>query len=107
MADLKAQSRLNDRYQTTIPRSVRDALNLRKRDKVRFEIRTDETVVLSRVAVDGDDAALSAFLSVLADDIANRPEHLRAIDGALVERIRAVVGSADLDLNASLAGKDG
>ncbi len=39
-ATLKAESTLTDRYQTTVPGTVRRALQLRKRDKIKYVIRT-------------------------------------------------------------------
>jgi len=39
-ATLKAESTLTDRYQTTVPGTVRRALLPRKRDKIKSIIRT-------------------------------------------------------------------
>jgi len=38
-ATLEAESTLTDRYQTTVPETVRRALRLRKRDKIQYVIR--------------------------------------------------------------------
>jgi antitoxin PrlF len=35
-ATLEAESTLTDRYQTTVPQTVRRALRLRKRDKIQY-----------------------------------------------------------------------
>jgi antitoxin PrlF len=35
-ATLEAESTLTDRYQTTVPETVRRALRLRKRDKIQY-----------------------------------------------------------------------
>ena len=42
---------LTDRYQTTVPETVRRALRLGKRDKIHYTIRPDGEVVLSRVEI--------------------------------------------------------
>ena len=38
-ASLDVESTLTDRYQTTLPETVRRALRLGKRDKIRYSIR--------------------------------------------------------------------
>ncbi len=48
-AIIEVESTLTDRYQTTVPETVRLALNLRKRDKLRYSIRPDGAVVITRV----------------------------------------------------------
>ena len=50
-ATLELESTLTDRYQTTVPDAVRRALKLGKRDKIRYLVRSDGRVVLTR-AVD-------------------------------------------------------
>jgi bifunctional DNA-binding transcriptional regulator/antitoxin component of YhaV-PrlF toxin-antitoxin module len=43
------QSTLTDRYQTTIPREVREALKLAPRQRVSYEVRDDGTAILRPV----------------------------------------------------------
>ena len=45
---LEVESTLTDRYQTTVPETVRRVLKLGKRDKIHYTIRLDGEVVLSR-----------------------------------------------------------
>ncbi|MBI2969165.1 MAG: type II toxin-antitoxin system PrlF family antitoxin, partial [Gammaproteobacteria bacterium] len=45
---LTAESTLTARYQTTVPNTVRKALRLRKRDKIRYSIEPDGRVILTR-----------------------------------------------------------
>ncbi|NDE02933.1 MAG: type II toxin-antitoxin system PrlF family antitoxin, partial [Gammaproteobacteria bacterium] len=86
--NLEAESTLTDRYQTTVPETVRRALRLGKRDKIHYSIRPGGEVVLSRAqSVEGDDPVLGEFLSFLARDIANHPERLQAVDAILEQRI--------------------
>lgn len=105
---LKAESTLTDRYQTTVPEMVRRALNLGKRDKIQYTIRPNGQVVLSRGSspAEQDDPALWPFLDFLAHDIAGHPERLQAVDAGLVERIQALVGANEVDLDAPLADED-
>ena len=104
---LEVESTLTDRYQTTVPETVRRALNLRKRDKIQYIIRPGGEVVLMR-ATEGnqDDPVLNQFLDFLAQDIAANPERLQVIDDSLAHRLKSLVGSIDVDLNAPLSEND-
>jgi len=106
-ATLEVQSTLTDRYQTTVPETVRRALRLGKRDKINYTIRPSGEVVLTRAeAAEGDDPVLGQFLSFLARDIATHPEHLQAVDAGLVQRLRSLVGGAEVDLDTALSADD-
>jgi antitoxin PrlF len=60
-ATLEVESRLTDRYQTTVPETVRRALKLGKRDKIHYSIRPSGEVVMTRApAADGDDPVLGS-----------------------------------------------
>ena len=50
-AILEVESTLTDRYQTTVPETVRRALSLGKRDKIHYTIRSSGEVVLTRAEV--------------------------------------------------------
>lgn len=106
-APLQVESTLTDRYQTTVPETVRRALRLSKRDKIHYTIRPDGEVILTRAAAgDGDDPALAPFLGFLARDLAEHPERLQAVDAGLAQRIRALVGGVEVDLDATLSADD-
>ncbi|MFU8832149.1 MAG: type II toxin-antitoxin system PrlF family antitoxin [Wenzhouxiangella sp.] len=103
----EAESRLTDRYQTTVPASVRKALSLQKRDKLRFVVQPNGEVLLTRaIERETDDPALGRFLDFLAADISRHPEHLKALDTGLAQRIEGLVGDIEVDLNAPLADED-
>jgi antitoxin PrlF len=106
-ATLDVESTLTDRYQTTVPETVRRALRLRKRDKIHYSIRPSGEVVLTRAeASEGDDPVLGQFLGFLARDIASHPERLRAVDAGLVQRLQSLVGGIEVDLDAALTADD-
>ena len=109
-ASLDVESTLTDRYQTTVPETVRRALRLGKRDKIRYSIRPSGEVVLTRsTSVEGlesDDPVLGQFLSFLARDMASHPERLQAVDAGLVERLQSLVGGIEVDLDAALSMDD-
>lgn len=104
---LEVESTLTDRYQTTVPETVRRALRLGKRDKIHYTIRPSGEVVLTRAkASEGDDPVLEQFLEFLARDIANHPERLQTVDAGLVQRLQSLIGDVDVDLDAALSADD-
>lgn len=105
---LETESTLTDRYQTTVPETVRRALRLRKRDRIRYAIRPDGSVVLTRVAdaAASTDPALDAFLGFLARDIAEHPARLQGLDAGLRDRLHSLVGAMRVDLDAPLSADD-
>jgi antitoxin PrlF len=107
VATLEVDSTLTDRYQTTVPETVRRALKLGKRDKIHYTIRSDGKVILTRAtALEDDDPVLGQFLNFLARDIASHPERLQAVDTGLVKRIQSLVGRVEVDLSAALSEDD-
>jgi antitoxin PrlF len=106
-ATIEVESTLTDRYQTTVPETVRRALRLGKRDKIHYTIRPSGEVVLTRAgASEGDDPVLGQFLGFLARDIAEHPERLQAIDASFVQRLQSLVGDIEVDLDAPLSADD-
>lgn len=106
-ATLEVESTLTDRYQTTVPETVRRALRLGKRDKIHYVIRPSGEVVLTRAeASEGDDPVLGQFLGFLARDIVSHPERLQAMDAGFVQRLQSLVGSVEVDLNTVLSADD-
>jgi len=106
-ATLELESTLTDRYQTTVPDGVRRALKLGKRDKIHYTIQPDGLVILSRASdAEQDDPVLGQFLNFLAKDMASHPEHLRAVDSALLSRISPLIQHVEIDLDAPLSEDD-
>lgn len=103
-AILEVESTLTDRYQTTVPETVRRALQLGKRDKIHYTIRPGGEVVLTRAeSTEEDDPVLGAFLGFLSRDIASHPERLQAIDASFVQHLQSLTGGIEVDLDASLS----
>jgi antitoxin PrlF len=103
---LEAESTLTDRYQTTVPETVRRALRLGKRDKIHYAIRSTGEVVLTRAAAQEDDPVLGQFLDILTRDMAAHPERLQRIDMSLVQRGRELSAGVPFDLDAPLSPED-
>ncbi len=107
-ATLEVESTLTDRYQTTVPETVRRALRLGRRDKIHYTIRPGGEVVLRRAAdaEGGDDPVLGRFLGFLARDISSHPERLQVVDVELVRRLQSLIGDVEVDLDAALSADD-
>ena len=103
-ATLETESTLTDRYQTTVPETVRRALRLGKRDKIHYRIRPDGEVVLTRAdRSDEADPAISAFLRFLENDLTKIPI---PINGAFMQSVQTLVHGVDVNLDAPLAPDD-
>lgn len=104
---LEVESRLTDRYQTTVPETIRRALHLAKRDKLHYTIRSSGEVVLSRAqAPEEEDPVLGRFLSFLAKDMDSHPARLQAVDRSLLSRVQNLVGDIKVDLDEPLSADD-
>lgn len=99
-------SKLTDRYQTTVPSGVRKQLKLGKGDQIRYCTEPSGRVYIELVRAEEGDPALGAFLDFMEADIKAHPERLRAFDGALHDRLKALVGDVDVDLDEPLSPDD-
>ena len=102
---LELESTLTDRYQTMVPDAVRRALGLTKRDRIRYRVRGDGSVLMQRADA-GEDPVLETFLDFLARDLAAHPRRLRALDAGLARRIRSLTKGVKVDLGAALDPRD-
>lgn len=103
---LEVESTLTDRFQTTVPSSVREALKLKKRDKIHYKLLPDGRVVLTKAVEEANDPVLGQFLHFLAQDMAAHPERIQAVNAGLVERIQVLVGDVNVDLDEPLSDDD-
>lgn len=103
---LNSESKLTDRYQTTIPETVRKALHLHKRDKLRYSIQSNGNVLISRAETQESDPILGEFLNLLASDLSHNPDRLTALDRSLANRVKTLVADVDIDLDSSLDDED-
>ncbi|MEZ5435665.1 MAG: type II toxin-antitoxin system PrlF family antitoxin [Pseudomonadales bacterium] len=106
-ATLDVESTLTDRYQTTVPETVRRALKLGKRDKIHYSIQPNGEVVLTRASTtDNNDPALNSFLALLSRDIAQHPERLQTLSAPLVQHLQSLTNGIEIDINAPLSADD-
>lgn len=106
MAVLETIGSLTERYQTTVPATVRRALNLKKHDKIVFKVSEDNKVTLERQSPEADDPVLGRFLDLLSADIAAGTAHVQPLTQALKDRIERLVGDVSIDLDQPLPAED-
>lgn len=99
------ESTVTSRGQTTIPSSIRKALNLGTADKIRFALRDDNTVVLTR-SDEHDDPVVAEFLAFLEGDMRANPGNVRPVPHDLVARARRLTEGVTVDLDAPLDPDD-
>ncbi|MGO2372301.1 MAG: type II toxin-antitoxin system PrlF family antitoxin [Pseudoalteromonas prydzensis] len=103
---LETESTLTDRFQTTVPSSVRQALHLNKKDKIKYAIQSDGSVVISRAETNESDPVLGEFLSFIARDMQAHPERLEPFSASMRESVDALVEGVEIDLGAPLLDED-
>jgi antitoxin PrlF len=103
---LYSDSTLTNRYQTTVPNIIRKALRLEKKDKIRYTVQPDGSVIMSRANQAEDDPILAKFLTFLADDISQNPQNVSAINSNLLDRVRPLVSDVEIDLDRPLSDED-
>jgi antitoxin PrlF len=89
--------------QTTIPKTVRQALGVSYGARIAFRIENG-TVTVHPADDDASDPALAPFLDLLARDIANRPQALVPLPDALIARIERLTAGVEVDLDAPIEG---
>jgi antitoxin PrlF len=96
-------STLTSKGQTTVPKSVRQALGLNEGDQIAF--RVDETGVTLRRADDSrDDPALASFLTFLAKDIERHPDRLQSLSPGTAKRIAKLTKGMVFDPDEAIEG---
>lgn len=103
---LYSDSKLTNRYQTTIPHMVRKVLRLEKNDKIRYAVQTDGSVMIFRISQAEADPALANFLTFLANDISQNPQNISAIGSDLLNRIQSLVSDVEINLDIPLSDED-
>lgn len=103
---LVSESTLTDRYQTTVPETIRKTLGLNKREKIRYTVQPNGDVLLSKADPVDEDPVLGHFLSFLANDIATNPAHIHAVGNDLAKRIQSLVSDVEIDLDSPLSDED-
>ncbi|WP_233081172.1 type II toxin-antitoxin system PrlF family antitoxin [Rheinheimera soli] len=103
---LEAESTLTDRFQTTVPGPVRQALHLGKKDKIKYVIQSDGSVLMQRAETVDTDPVLDQFLLFLAVDMQRHPEKLQPLTASMRQSVASLVADVEFDLDAPLSDKD-
>lgn len=103
-AALTVDSKLTSRSQTTIPSSVREALQLQPgKDHLQYEILPGGKVLLSRQEKGQEDEVMSAFLQFLASDIKTAPQRVQPLD---MSRGRELVAGLAINIDDEICDED-
>ena len=90
--------------QTTVPKSIRQALGVGYGGRIAF--RVENGTVSVHAATDPDeDPALAPFLALLARDFAAQPEALAAFTPELAARIAAAAGDVAANPDEPIEGE--
>ena len=103
---LETESTLTERFQTTVPSSVRKALRLGKKDKIKYAIQSDGSVVISRLEAQESDPIIGEFLSFIAHDIQAHPENIEPLSESMRVSVNALIDGVEIDLDAPLLDED-
>ena len=100
-ASLRAESRLTERSQTTIPAAIRDALHLKPGEYIHYTLLPGGKVIMSRQEEE-DDPVVSHFLSFLENDMIKNPQNIHQVPAAFWAGIKALTAGVEVDLDAPL-----
>jgi antitoxin PrlF len=101
--ELEEESTVTSKGQTTVPKSIRDAMGLAEGDRVSFSMGASG-VTMRRVASDHEDPAIGSFLSFLANDMESNPRILQTLSPTLLKRIEELTAGVDSDADAPIEG---
>ena len=93
--------------QTTVPRTIQQALGVGYGGRIAFRVEGDRVTVHALLEDETFDPALAPFLALLKGDIANRPGNaVLPLTPALASRMEALTGDlGEVDPDAPIAGE--
>ncbi len=102
---LKEESTITAKGQTTVPKSVRQALGVDCGGRIAFVVDDQRRVYVERVTEEASDPVVGRFLEFLAQDMSKHPgASVAALPASLRDRMAALVGDMDVDLDAGIDG---
>ena len=105
-AVIQTRSKLTDRYQTTVPAEVRKALDLGKKDQLKYSISAKGEVTLEKDNGEAEDPVMISFLGFLARDMEAHPDRINSLGANLMARVASLTQDVELDLDAPLSPDD-
>lgn len=104
---IEDDSTLTDRYQTTVPASVRRALKLKRRDRIHYTIRANGEVVLTRARdASSQDPVVTNFLMFLERDLQAHPENIHPVTASTFAGAEHMTAGIEVDLDEELPEDD-
>ena len=103
---LKEESTITAKGQTTVPKSVRQALGVENGDRIAYFVDEQRRVYVEKVETEETpDPVIERFLDFLAHDMVEHPEKsVVAFSAALRDRIHALTAGMKVDLDAEIEG---
>ncbi|PZQ46532.1 MAG: AbrB family transcriptional regulator [Rhodovulum sulfidophilum] len=102
---LKEESTITAKGQTTVPKSVRQALGVDYGGRIAFFVDDQRRVYVEKATEEASDPVVDRFLEFLAQDMSKHPDtSIAALPASLRDRAAALVGGMDVDLDAEIDG---
>ncbi|MCM2504461.1 type II toxin-antitoxin system PrlF family antitoxin [Aureimonas altamirensis] len=102
---LKEESTITAKGQTTVPKSVRQALGVDYGGRIAFFVDDQRRVHVEKATEEVSDPVVNRFLEFLAQDMSRNPgTSVVALPASLRDRVAALVGDMDVDLDAEIDG---
>ena len=100
---IEETSKVTAKGQTTVPKSVRQALGIRSGDQIAYRLDESGTVCLVRHEAQTEDSAVDVFLAFLSNDMKAHPQAITAMSDETADRLRALAAGVDVDLEGDFA----
>ncbi len=100
---LKELSTITAKGQTTVPKSVRQALGVDYGGRIAF-IVDENGVSVQRADANGSDPVIDSFLAFLARDLEARPEAVVNVPSDLANRIASLTKGMKVEPDAAIDG---
>lgn len=102
---LTEESTITAKGQTTIPKSIRKALGVDYGGSIAFFVDDQHRVYIEKAKEETRDPVVDRFLEFLANDMGGHPgTSIAALPASLRDRVSALVGDMDVDLDAEIDG---
>lgn len=102
---LKEESTITAKGQTTIPKSVRQALGVDYGGRITFFVDDQRRVHVKKATEGTRDPVVFRFLEFLERDMIDHPaSSVVKLPASLPDRVAALVGNMDVDLDAEIEG---
>jgi len=103
---LKEESTITAKGQTTVPKSIRQALGVDYGGRIAFFVDDQRRVYVQKAEVEeAADPVIDSFLEFLAQDMVKRPEKsVLPFPQSLLDRAVALTADMTVDLDAEIEG---